>query len=548
LTPQVNTSSSATLNLNPNDVIEKAYLYWAGSGTGDFEVQLNGQNITAFRTFSHQRTIAELTLNYFSAFTDVTNLVQTTGNGEYILSDLDVSPFIEQHAIRSTNFAGWTLLILFKNNSLPLNQVNIYDGLQAVPNEINITLNSLNVVDNQDAKIGFLAWEGDSGISVNETLRINGNPISNPPLNPVDNAFNGTNSVLNSSNLYNMDLDIYNIQDTISIGDTTAEIQLTSGQDFVMINAIVTKLNSQLPDATTIINSLNNSCFSRTVLVDFTVSNNNSTNILQAGTPIAIYLNGEYIESTATTGDIPIDGSENHQISIEIPLSVLGEFEIKIVVDQNNLGQSMITEINENNNVSILNYQLLAAPIIPNLDTLKSCNEGLGKGTFNFSEYAILAQESTTDIVRFFLTENDANLNINSITNSQNFGITVSPTTVYVRVENANCFSISSFQLMTYNCPPEVFNFISANNDYLNDTFEVKGLRDIFENYKISIYNRWGVLVWTGTNATSDWDGTSNSGAIFEKGQLPSGTYYYIIDLNDPDYSKPIMGYLFLTH
>jgi hypothetical protein len=43
--------------------------------------------------------------------------------------------------------------------------------------------------------------------------------------------------------LYNMDLDVYT-QNNINIGDTSAQIQLTSGQDFVMINAIVTKLNS----------------------------------------------------------------------------------------------------------------------------------------------------------------------------------------------------------------------------------------------------------------------------------------------------------------
>jgi hypothetical protein len=28
-------------------------------------------------------------------------------------------------------------------------------------NEINITLNSLNVIDNKDARIGFVAWETD---------------------------------------------------------------------------------------------------------------------------------------------------------------------------------------------------------------------------------------------------------------------------------------------------------------------------------------------------------------------------------------------------
>ena len=43
---------------------------------------------------------------------------------------------------------------------------------------------------------------------------------------------------------------LYNIQNNISIGDTSATITLTSGQDFVMINNIITVLNSQLPDAT----------------------------------------------------------------------------------------------------------------------------------------------------------------------------------------------------------------------------------------------------------------------------------------------------------
>ena len=61
--------------------------------------------------------------------------------------------------------------------------------------------------------------------------------------------FNSTNSITNSNQLYNMDLDVYNIQNNINIGDTSALIQLTSGLDYVMINAIVTKLNSQLPDA-----------------------------------------------------------------------------------------------------------------------------------------------------------------------------------------------------------------------------------------------------------------------------------------------------------
>ena len=232
--PAVLTTSDASLTLNSGDIIESAYLYWAGCGTGDFDVKLNGTDITATRTFSNALVQGQ-TYNFFSAFADVTTQIQATGNGLYTLSDLDVSSFINLHAQNSTNFAGWALIVVYRNPALPLNQLNIYDGMQVVSslqNFLDVPLNALNVIDNVDAKIGFLTWEGDSGIANNETLRINGNIIGNPPLNPANNAFNGTNSVTNSNQLYNMDLDIYNIQNNINVGDTQALIQLTSFQDY----------------------------------------------------------------------------------------------------------------------------------------------------------------------------------------------------------------------------------------------------------------------------------------------------------------------------
>ena len=71
-------SSDATLNLSPTDVIVNAYLYWAGSGTGDFNVKLNGIDITSQRNFA---AIQSSNGNpFFSAFADVTTQLQTTGN------------------------------------------------------------------------------------------------------------------------------------------------------------------------------------------------------------------------------------------------------------------------------------------------------------------------------------------------------------------------------------------------------------------------------------------------------------------------------------
>ena len=547
-TAAVLTSSSAQLSLNANDQIEKAYLYWAGCGPGDFDVKLNGQTIRADRTFILQRVVSNLIFDYFSAFKEVTDQVQATGNGNYTLSDLDVSASIDFHSQRSTNFAGWAIIVIYKNPSLTLNQLNVYDGMQAVPDEINITLNSLNVIDNNDAKIGFLAWEGDSGIAVNETLRINGTSIGNPPLNPVNNAFNGTNSMTNSNVLYNMDLDVYPIQNNISIGDTSAQIQLTSSQDFVMINAIVTKLNSQLPDAMIEINRVEKQCDSRSITVNYKVLNPNSTAVLPLNTPISIYANNIYLSTIYTLSNVPIDGEEIGQVTVVIPNSIPANFNLKIVVDETSAGLGIVPELNELNNKFVESVTLFTAPLFNLVPNLESCNLGNSKGKFNFSDYEALVKINSSDTATFFESQVNAENNLNPIVNTTNYIALNTPRTIYIRLDNSSgCYSITSFALTTKNCPPIVNNFVTPDNDGYNDTFHIEGLKDIFLNHKISIYNRWGKLVWTGNNNSNEWDGIANNGLLLDDNQIPSGTYYYVIELNDIDYPEPLTGYLYLT-
>ena len=543
---EVFTSAAADLNLNPTDVITKAYLYWAGSGPGDFNIKLNSVDITPDRTFTHTSSTAGL--KYFSAFKDVTSQVLATGTGNYLLSDLDVSPFLipnQSYCANATNFAGWAIIVIYENANLPINQINVYDGLQGVPTELTITLSNLNVIDDQGAKIGFVAWEGDRSIAVNETLTINGIPVGNPPLNPVNNAFNGTNSFTGSDTLYNMDLDAYEIQGYINVGDETAEIKLTSGQDVVMINAVVTKLNSQLPDATIVIDHVLTECNSREIVVDYTVYNVNSTDELDANVPIAIYVNGEYLQSTATTQIIPIGGSQSGQIILTIPDSFPETFELLFAVDDDGLGNSQFLEIAENNNTFTVMVTFPPKPSFNELPDLKSCNEGLGKGTYDFSGHADLVRSNPSHNVTFHQTFEAAESGSNSILNPENYTANASPSEIFVRVEDEICFSITSFMLSTRNCPPVVRNYISANNDGYNDDFYIQGLRDVFLNYELSVFNRWGKLVWKGHNHSPNWTGVNNEGFIPASGITADGTYFYILELNDPDYPEPLKGYLF---
>jgi gliding motility-associated-like protein len=541
------TSSAAIVNLNSNQNIERVYLYWAGSGLGDFNVQLNSVSITAQRTFSNNSISSGLP--YFSAFADITTQVITTGNGSYILSDLDISQTLineSGYCNNRTNFAGWAMLIIYKDMSLPLNQVNIYDGLQSIPNALNITLNSLNVIDNNNAQIGFIAWEGDKNLAIGETLKINGNTLSNPPLNPANNAFNGTNSITGASNLYNMDLDIYNIQNNIAIGDTSAQIQLTSGQDVVLINTIVTKLNSQLPDASVTINSNIQNCNSKNILVNYTVSNTNCTSSLPTGTPIAIYVNDQLVGQTQTTTIIPINGTEDGQLFITIPGSITNDFTLTIAVDDTGTGQGEVSEILENNNQFSNALSLWIAPNYNTLETIFGCNQGLTEGIFNFSEYATTVLTTTSDTFNgFYESLADATTATNTINNPTNYTANTTPKEIFIRIENQHCFAITSFLLQTRNCPPTIYNFVSGNNDGANETFFIDGLRNIFLNFELELYNRWGKLIWTGNNNSPDWDGFATKGLLFDNLKVPTGTYYYILNLNDSDYPDPLIGWLY---
>ncbi len=540
------TSASANLNLDPNDIVEKAYLYWAGSGTGDFNVKLNGIDIVAQRTFG----LVQLNWNLpaFSAFADVTAMIQNTGNGTYTFSDLDLNTVIinSDYCTNRTNFGGWALLIVYKNSTLPLNQVNVYDGLQGVPNAINITLSSLNVVDNVGAKIGFIAWEGDSVLST-ESLIFNGNVLSNAQ-NPPNNAFNGTNSFTAATDLFNMDLDVYDIQNNIQVGDQTAQIQLTSSQDFVMVNTVVTKLNSQVPDAVIAIDHVEQTCDSRTIVVDYTVSNLAiATNPLAANVPIAIFADGIYVQSTTILAAITIGGSESNTITLLIPSNVPDTFTLKFIVDSTATGAGTVAEINENNNEDSLNISLWIAPVINSLADLTSCNEGFGKATFDIAIQEQLVKTNPLDVVTFYHSQNEANAASNPITNSSNYVATAFPAPIFVRIEdNHHCFSTTLFNLKIKNCPPKVYNLVATDSDNFYDTFKIDGLRNIFLNFKLSIYNRWGTLVWEGNNTTEDWDGTSTKGTHLLGNELPDGTYYYILELNDPDYPNPLNGFLYL--
>jgi gliding motility-associated-like protein len=88
---------------------------------------------------------------------------------------------------------------------------------------------------------------------------------------------------------------------------------------------------------------------------------------------------------------------------------------------------------------------------------------------------------------------------------------------------------------------PQAF---TPDGDNTNDTFVIPGIENYPKN-KLTIYNRWGNEVFFAEGYNNTWNGTANRGIVIGDAQLPTGTYYYILDLNG-DGETIYKGYVYL--
>ncbi len=105
-----------------------------------------------------------------------------------------------------------------------------------------------------------------------------------------------------------------------------------------------------------------------------------------------------------------------------------------------------------------------------------------------------------------------------------------------------------------------VYNGISAGDDGTNDYLIIGNVRN-FPNNKLTIFNRWGVVVYEAEGYDADdsrfvpnpkhrFDGTSTGRVTIQKdNNLPVGTYFYLFEFaeNNSSPRKSISGYLYLN-
>lgn len=111
--------------------------------------------------------------------------------------------------------------------------------------------------------------------------------------------------------------------------------------------------------------------------------------------------------------------------------------------------------------------------------------------------------------------------------------------TVTVTMQSANgCITFDEVYIQIVDLAiPEGF---SPNRDYKNDFFVIPELANM--KGKITIWNRWGEMVFTANEYKNDWEGKCKTALCVGNDDLPEGTYFYSIDVHDVKFD----GYLTL--
>lgn len=264
----ITTTSSANLTatIPVGATIKVAYLFWSHSGANpDSEVTFEGQNVAANLAYSagfSGRT-------FYGFLADVTSIISgipnPTGN-TFDMTDLSIDTSTD-YCGTATVLGAWSLMVFYEEASLPASTINLYYGFDVTQNAgTSFTLDSFYAISAAGSKATFLSYEGDdtldgsSGGSTNpEELSITNQFGSNFILSgdggqTGNNAYNSTVydevAGVNTTGVYGLDLDTYNISSFVNPLDTQVTANVDVGQDLVISSAVVIRVPSNLISGT----------------------------------------------------------------------------------------------------------------------------------------------------------------------------------------------------------------------------------------------------------------------------------------------------------
>lgn len=208
--------------------------------------------------------------------------------------------------------------------------------------------------------------------------------------------------------------------------------------------------------------------------------------------------NNRFVWSLSKPG-CPDFSSDTIQVFLEsTPLAVDDAF--KVNSRQNNLAVDLLNNDNLNG-IADFTFEITSSPSLGDLSDI-----GVGNATYNLKQDDIFGVDQFTYTICNSICPNLCD-----------------DASVQVTIEEA-VVTLDSLS---------VPNGITPNGDGMNDAliFEIlEEFPDVYKDNEMTIFNRWGDIIYEAKPYLNDWAGTNSSGQ-----ELPHGTYYYILRLDIPN-------------
>lgn len=324
-------SSGATVSIPAGSRVLYAGLFWgaattAGSGgaaaTGTLnQLKLRTPGAGGYQTITATRPLDRLTnqgLDY-SAYADITSIVQAAGAGMYWGADIAA-------ATGTDRYGGWSIVVAYSNPSLPLRDLNVFGGYASVQtNEVVSTTISgflTPATGTVNAVFGTVTYEGDVQLT-GDYLSVGGTRLADP-LNRSANFFAGrvtagganlTDRVPANLNTMAVDAKTIDAPNVLPNGTTSTNVTFGTSGDFYYPAALTSQIDLYAPNIQgqkSVVNLSGNTPAQVGDVLEYTVATSNAgmdpaTNVVLVDPlpPGATYLPGSLrITTGANTGSL----------------------------------------------------------------------------------------------------------------------------------------------------------------------------------------------------------------------------------------------------
>jgi len=85
----------------------------------------------------------------------------------------------------------------------------------------------------------------------------------------------------------------------------------------------------------------------------------------------------------------------------------------------------------------------------------------------------------------------------------------------------------------------------SPNGDGINELLIFQGLKN-YPNSKLIVFNRNGQIIYKSENYLNNWDGRISVHSLWNRTNISTGTYYYILRLGEAN--RPLKGFIYIVY